>query len=276
LLGGWVLERDDQPIQVAPAGQRLVALLALQGRQSRVRIAGTLWPETSEPQAMASLRSALWRLQPQAPFMLRRSGHELELGPDVHVDVAELVDASHRLLEEPQSGSRSNPDMDYARNLPHYGELLPGWYDDWVLVERERLHQLRLHGLEALADRLRLSKRYGRALDAALAATSAEPFRESAHRMVIQIHLAEGNPTEALRHFDYYRMLLRNELDLPPSKAIYELVAPYRAPRRPNPSAPSGVPQRPPGGAARPASVSGRPDGRTTTGRVPAERRVDR
>ena len=72
-------------------------------------------------------------------------------------------------------------------------ELLPDWDDDWLEDERERLGQLHLHMLEAQADRLAADDRFGLALDVALAALRIDPFRESAHRTVIRIHLAEGN-----------------------------------------------------------------------------------
>ena len=40
------------------------------------------------------------------------------------------------------------------------GELLPDWYDDWVLLERERFRQLRLHALDALCDDLTRAGRH--------------------------------------------------------------------------------------------------------------------
>ena len=67
------------------------------------------------------------------------------------------------------------------------------------------------------------------ALDYALLALLAEPLRESAHRHVLEAHLAEGNPAEALRHDEGYRRLLRHELGLAPSPAIRQLVAPLLA-----------------------------------------------
>jgi hypothetical protein len=58
------------------------------------------------------------------------------------------------------------------------GELLPGWYDDWVMFERERLRQLQLHALETMAHRLAKEHRYADAVDVALAAVRLEPLRE--------------------------------------------------------------------------------------------------
>jgi hypothetical protein len=65
-------------------------------------------------------------------------------------------------------------------------DLLPGWYDDWVLSEAEDWRQLRLHALEALADRLTATGRWGEAADAAGAAVRAEPLRESANAALIR------------------------------------------------------------------------------------------
>jgi len=102
---------------------------------------------------------------------------------------------------------------------------LPDWYDDWVLIERERHRQLGLHALEALASRLVQLERYGEAVDAALAAVAAEPFRESAYRALIAAHLAEGNASEALRQYEHFRRLLAEGLSLAPSPRMEALVA---------------------------------------------------
>ena len=98
------------------------------------------------------------------------------------------------------------------------------WYDDWVLSEAEDWRQLRLHALEALADRLTAMGRWGEAADAAGAAVRAEPLRESANAALIRVHLAEGNQSEAVRQFDRYRALLDAELGLEPTPRLRRLV----------------------------------------------------
>src|SRR5207302_1114287 len=84
------------------------------------------------------------------------------------------------------------------------GVLLPGFYDDWVLDERDRLGQLRVHALEALCKHLTTRGRYGQAVAAGMAAVAAEPFRESAQVALIRAHLAEGNRADAVRQFARY------------------------------------------------------------------------
>jgi DNA-binding SARP family transcriptional activator len=112
------------------------------------------------------------------------------------------------------------------------GELLPGWYEDWVLLERDRLRQLRLHALEALADKLAAVGRHGEALQAAHAAVRLEPLRESARRAMVRIQLAQGNVAEALRTYESFRRYLVDELGVTPSSQMEELVAGIRCPRR--------------------------------------------
>ncbi len=95
---------------------------------------------------------------------------------------------------------------------------------DWVLVERERYRQLRMHALETLCIHLTSVARYAEAIEAGLAAVSSEPLRESAHRVLIHAHLAEGNRCEAIRQYDRYRALLEKELGLRPSAEIAGLL----------------------------------------------------
>lgn len=199
--------------------QRLVAYLCLSERPQRAAIAGLLWPNVPEGHAQGSLRSALWRLQKVAPGLVEASGGSLSLAESVRVDVRELDDWA-RQVQDPRSGVKE-------MNLPDVGlcgDLLPGWYDDWVLLERERLRQLRMHALEAVARRLADAGRYGDALQAAYAAMRAEPLRESAQRTVIRVHLAEGNVCEALQAYEQFRVLLADELGVQPSEQMARLV----------------------------------------------------
>ena len=111
-------------------------------------------------------------------------------------------------------------DLDSVRLADLVGDLLPDWYDDWLQDEREGLRQTRLHALESLARRLSASGRHADAIQAALAAIRLEPLRETAHHTLIEIHLAEGNWSEACRQFQRCRRLLREELGVEPSDSM--------------------------------------------------------
>jgi DNA-binding SARP family transcriptional activator len=219
LLGGWRLECGGAVQHLPASAQRLLAFLCLNGRASRAYLAGTLWPEASEQHAHGSLRSALWRVHRSQPDLLASAGNQLALDDSVSADVRDLTDQMRRLGDGvvPSPGAAA-----HASLLD--GELLPGWYDDWVLFERERLRQLRLHALEALALGLAATGRYGEAIEVGLAAVRVEPLRESAHRAVVRVHLAEGNVAEALRQYELCRRLFRVELGLEPSRLLTSLL----------------------------------------------------
>jgi hypothetical protein len=76
-------------------------------------------------------------------------------------------------------------------DIDHF-DVLPGWYDDWVLIERERLRQRVFHAMEQLSREMVRQGRFAEAVEAALVTVSAEPLRESGQRVLIEGHLAEG------------------------------------------------------------------------------------
>lgn len=222
LLDAFELRADGEGVALPQSAQRLLALLALRARSMhRTCVAGVLWPDVAEDRARGNLRSALWRLQRSAGGIVRATGHDLQITPEVHVDVSEASALAHRLL------SLGPPDPRDIRRAPEllHGELLPDWYDDWVLLEREHFRQLSLHALEALAEHLVETGRFALALRAALAAVAGEPLRESAHRVLIKVHIAEGNSAEALKQFQMCRRLLREQLDLGPSPQLRQLMS---------------------------------------------------
>jgi DNA-binding SARP family transcriptional activator len=221
LLGGFQLLCDDALRPLPVHTQRLLAYLGLTERSSRVLAAGTLWPEVSEQRALGNLRSTVWRLQRTCPSVLVASRQQLALAPSVTVDARECRAVASHLTKKP-----TDPRVGELSTGRLCGELLPGWYDEWVLLERDRLHHLRLHALEEAADSLLGRGHYAEALDAALAAVHSDPLRESARRLMLRIHVAEGNRVEALRHFRSYRVLLAAELGIEPSPRTWALLSP--------------------------------------------------
>ncbi len=219
LMNGFELRRGGAPISFPMSVQRLLAFLAFQERAvQRVYVAGKLWLDAPEERAFASLRSALWRAnQPGVPLVVALNS-QLALDPGVRVDLRDASKQAYQLID----GSAGD-DVSFA-GFTLTGELLPDWYDDWLLIEREKYRQLRLHALEALAVRLTSLARYGEAAETALTAIAGEPLRESAHRVLIRVYLAEGNPSEALRHYALFRDLLLAELGLAPSEQLEALV----------------------------------------------------
>jgi DNA-binding SARP family transcriptional activator len=203
--------------------QRLLAFLALQDRAvSRNVLAGTLWPEASEEHAHSSLRSSLARLGKLAREATLVTQLDVCIGSAVTTDIRESRALAHRLLLKGAVGSLADLAVESISLLA--SEMLPGWYDEWVMIEAEDWRQLRLHALDILAEQLLADDRYGDATAAARAGIRAEPLRESSRSALIRVHLAEGNQSEALSEYEQYRSLLSEELGIEPTPEISELM----------------------------------------------------
>ncbi|WP_410791034.1 AfsR/SARP family transcriptional regulator [Kribbella sp. C-35] len=217
LLGRFSCERQGRPVETPVGMQRLIAFLGLRGPSHRCLIAGSLWPEVPEQQALASLRTAVWRTKRSAPGLLEADGNAMHLSATVWVDSAALERVVSLVLDSQQAA-----DSDVG--ILCQPELLCGWYDDWVVVERERLNQLRLHALEVAAQRFIEKQRLDLALRLALEAVRTEPLRETANAVLMSVYLAEGNASDAIRQYGMFRTLLRRELGLEPSPRLARLL----------------------------------------------------
>jgi DNA-binding SARP family transcriptional activator len=208
---------------LAGGSQRLLAFLALRDRAvTRVAAAGTLWPDATQSHAFSSLRSALSRLDEVTRDAVVATPLDLSFAEDVAVDFRAAQAIAHRLVD--RNAVPHDFDLSAAAVTALSTELLPDWYDDWVVIENEDWRQLRLHALEALAARLTENGRLGEAVHAALAAVNTDPLRESAQATLIRVYLAEGNQSEALRVYENYRVLLQTQLGIEPTPAIQDLV----------------------------------------------------
>lgn len=220
LLGGFEVQCGEQDVDLPSDAQRVVAFLALQNRRvPRAYIAGSLWLEGTQERAFGNLRSALWRLRRQATDLVEADNHTLGLPRNIKIDITALTEIANRIIT---SGSESiSEGVDPTRFTM---ELLPGWYEEWTVVHRERLRQKYLHALEHLAERLTTRGRYATAIQTAFAAIELDPLRESPRRCLIRTHLAEGNYSEALLHYKQYREHLREELGIEPSPLLQAIV----------------------------------------------------
>lgn len=235
LLDGFELLDETGRVVEAPATtQRLLAFLALRDRPvQRLHVAGSLWPDSTDLRAAACLRSALWRVGTICGDAVEVSPGSIQLGGGVSVDVRELVS----IVDHARTGHPPNDAAALLHDLEL--ELLPDWYDEWVTLWQERWRQVRLHGLELVAGVLARSGSFGLAVDAGLAAVHADPLRESAHRVLIEIHALEGNRSEALRQFRSYEAVMREQLDLAPAPSMLALIDRVTGAPPPDPALPS-------------------------------------
>ena len=219
LMHGFTLTVGEQHVPLVWSGQRLLAFLALaNGPVSRRFIAGALWPDTTALKASGNLRTALWRVHRACEELVYASAQQLALCSTVAVDVRDAQAVARRLLD---STAQCDDILCPATRMMLSADILPdGYDDDWLLLEREQFHQLRLLALEAMSERLIAAHRYGEAVDSAMAAIRAEPLRESAHTLLIRAHLGAGNRWAAVRQYQQCRQVLREEIGVDPSPEL--------------------------------------------------------
>ena len=227
LFGAFSLIYNDVPLTAVntPRLQSLLAYLVLHRAQRHRRsvLVGLFDPDAPESHARHALSHAIWQLRRSLPGLIESDRDSVGLSPhaSLWVDALEFerLVALHlkevaEVLSAP-TASAASADLRQASQL-YRGELLEGLYDDWLLVERERLRELHLQTLECLAQLEKSAGRYQSALEAALMLAQADPWRSSAQRQVMQLYFCLGRPEAALEQFEAYRQTLSAELGAEP------------------------------------------------------------
>lgn len=155
LLGGFAVRHGDRTVELPPACQRMLALLALKRRPlHRLWVCAMLWPHTPTRRAVASLRSTMWRLRPAgADPLLLIDPQYVALSSDVTVDWHDATDHIDRLLDHDEPAGADPQLVSDLLPLLRAGDLLHGWADKWVVRERVRYRTMRTAALEALGRR---------------------------------------------------------------------------------------------------------------------------
>jgi DNA-binding SARP family transcriptional activator len=193
-------------------GRRLLAYLALKGQPMPRGIAAAhLWPEMLDDAGRANLRRALWHVP---AGWVETLGDELVLNATCDLAAAQAV-ASRALAGEAVSFN----DITLLAN-----DILPGWYEEWVLPEQEAFHLLRVQALEAICRSMLAAGQHALAIQAGAAAMAADPLRESAAEALIDAHLAQRNRYDAVQCFRSLARRLDEELGVQPDPALAERV----------------------------------------------------
>ena len=276
---GWDI-RLCGPVMVDVSGRRLDA--GLPGRQGRLLFAylvlnrtrgcprdeliDVLWPEGPPAAADSALSALLSKLRRALGDGVLTGRGELRL----HLETARVdIEASAAAILEAEAAMESGDHTLAAERAREalstdLQTFLPDAEGGWAAEQRRELETIRLRALETLAEAgLRQGGReLGAAEQAARAAIAAAPFRESAHRLLMEVHEAAGNPAEALRAFEELRSLLREELGTTPGPAamtVFERVLRGEPPPvHRSPAAGAGVAGRRVGGLVLAGAAGGR------------------
>lgn len=205
--------REEMPL---PA-RRLLAFLAIRRRpERRDAVATALWPDQPETVARGRLREAAYRARVAIPGIVESERGALAIGADVAVD----LDASRALCASILHGhdGRAPEQLDLLAE-----DVLVGWDEPWLTEERLAHAGTRVRALERAAQLYLADGDYDSAEHACRLAAIADPMRESAHVLLAQVYLQEGNPGPALRVLADFQRHVKVELGVPPGRRLLEL-----------------------------------------------------
>lgn len=235
LLGGVsIVSVEDQDVIDLPgkALELIIYLLLLSQKQyHREQLAALLWPDASASQSRKYLRQALWQIQSQMKSdqirsVLLSDTQWLRLNPEMLIwtDVAHMKYIYNKVKHIPSSdlGPEQYRALQQASKL-YQGELLPGWYHNWCMVERERLRSLYLAMMDKMIDYCLAARRYEQGVQHGLVMLHHDITREKTHRRLMRMYYLSGDRSSALRHYQQVESLLAQELQVRPTAATQEL-----------------------------------------------------
>lgn len=202
--------------------------------QSREALADALWCDLPDSQSRKHLRQTLWQLNTALVSQLGHLGdpvllvdcHWVRVNPnaDLWLDVAAFEQA-YALAKDTHGSGLDPPRYQLLRDAVglYRGELLVTCYQDWCLLERERLHNMHLISLDKLMDYCEASGEYEAALDFGARSLAYEEAREATHRRLMRLHYLAGDRTAALHQYERCVSLLRRELGVEPADSTVAL-----------------------------------------------------
>ncbi len=201
LLGAFRLEHNGQ-IRRLPTrkDEALLAYLVLHPEShSREKLAALFWGDASDEQARTSLRTALATIRKElGDDVLIADRETVQLNPDfpIWVDAREIFDFRFQIAD-----FNSFQFENLKSKIENYHDLLPDFYDDWILPERERLRALYIDALLQLAQQHRAKSEYPRAIELAQKVLAHDAANEKAHQQLMFCFAAAGNRTSALEQY---------------------------------------------------------------------------
>lgn len=234
LLGGLRLAKPGRNVtrfQTYKNGA-LLAYLAYHRNQpaTREHLIHLFWENSDMEAARNSLRVALNSLRKQLEppdvspgTILEATRTHVQLNPlAIETDVDEFARAMDVAQKSPDS-PESLEALLKAADL-YQGDLLPGWYEDWITPERSRLAELHISALQGLVQQFTKTQNFGRAIDCSLRLIAADPLRESAYRNLMRLYAATSRPANAVQVYGQLENALRENLNVAPSTGTRELV----------------------------------------------------
>ncbi|MFQ5922507.1 MAG: BTAD domain-containing putative transcriptional regulator [Anaerolineales bacterium] len=210
LLGQFNLRQDGVPIEISsrPARTLLAYLVLTRGtHHPRERLAGLLWPNSSESSARKNLRQALWQLRKaigDTHLLVDTRSIAFNSTSDFWLDIALLEDSADQDLETEVS--------------VYEGELLPGFYEDWIFLERDRLNAAFERKMQCLLTQLLQEQRWTEVLNWSERWIAQGHVPEAAYRALMMAHAAAGELSKVETAYQRCVEALRQEVGVDPSE----------------------------------------------------------
>jgi DNA-binding SARP family transcriptional activator len=224
LLGTMqITESDGRPLPLTPTVQSLFAYLVLNRHQSHRRdvLIDVFWNGHPESKAKRCLSTALWRLHRELDNELLDTSLQGEIrfdaGEHVWIDIANFESKAAMGLAKPLAAMElADVALLEAATALYRGELLVGYYDDWVLQERERLNLLYLRCLARLMAYFRLTQNWQQGIVYGRKILQVDPLREQIHRELMLLYLESGQHPLAIQQYHQCRRILAEEMGIEP------------------------------------------------------------
>ncbi len=235
LLGTPQVALDEIPVTgfVTRKAEALFYYLAATGRvHARDALATLFWPDTTDTRAKKNLRDLLFLLRQILGDYLIITRNTVAFAQDrpYWLDVEQLRAQMKQVT--PTAGLEA---LHGVINL-YQGEFLEGFFvreatgfEEWLLLEREQLHELHFHALSLLTDYYITAQNYTAALPFTQKLLGLQPWYEHAHRQQMLCLAHTGRLHDALAQYALCRQLLFDELALAPSAETTELYEQLRA-----------------------------------------------
>ncbi len=241
LLGDCQIIYNGVPVTslTLTKARALLSYLAVTNRfHPRAHIVDLLWTELPERDARRNLRVVLTKLRQAIGDQLETSQTHvgLRVGVPRQVDVVAFVKAAEQIgkdqtlplppaMADTLTRAFALYQHDFLNGLePSHA---PG-FEEWMLLERERLRQLAFQIGERLAAHHEAMAEYTTGINICRRLLTLEPWQESVHRRLMILLVKSGQQTTALQQYEQCRRLLAEELALEPEAATQELYARIR------------------------------------------------
>ena len=233
-----------KPVKLTPVIQSLLAYLLLQRSRPHPRdvLVDLFWGNHPQAQARGCLNTTIWRLRkrlepngiPQGTYLISNPSGELAFNnqSDYWLDVAVFEEIIQQVVRTPPhlAGEQQVSELENAVTL-YTGDLLENQYHDWVLLERERLHNLLLDARYYMMNHYRSRHDLHHALIHGSHILAANSLREDVHRLLMQLFNENGQRSLAVRQYQLCQQALREELNIDPmpeTQALLEQITESR------------------------------------------------